>query len=89
MVNTLNENYEQMKGLVNSLSIEMDKLQNKKIKSSGLRVRASLLDIKRLCDTMRKQILVDVKAMPVRPRKKKEVVAEDEVEFEVEDEGII
>jgi hypothetical protein len=67
---TLNDNFERIKGLTNTLSIDFIKL-DKKVKCSGARVRQTLLDIKKLCDLMRRQVLSQVKEIPIKHRVKK------------------
>ena len=67
---TLNDNFERIKGLTNTLAIDFIKL-DKKVKCSGTRVRQTLLDIKKLCDLMRRQVLSQVKEIPIKHRVKK------------------
>lgn len=67
---TLNDNFERIKGLTNTLAIDFIKL-DKKVKCSGARVRQTLLDIKKLCDLMRRQVLSQVKEIPIKHRVKK------------------
>jgi hypothetical protein len=67
---TLNDNFERIKGLTNTLAIDFVKL-DKKVKCSGARVRQTLLDIKKLCDLMRRQVLSQVKEIPIKHRVKK------------------
>jgi len=67
-VKTIDENYKDLQALIECLNIDMDKFQEKKIKAAGQRARSNLLNTKKLCDTLRKQILAEIKAIPVKHR---------------------
>ena len=62
------QNYDKLKSCIDALSQDFDKFQSKNVKASGQRVRANLLDCKKLCDILRKQILVEIKSIPVKHR---------------------
>jgi hypothetical protein len=84
---TLNDNFERIKGLTNTLAIDFIKL-DKKVKCSGARVRQTLLDIKKLCDLMRRQVLSQVKEIPIKHRVKK--TKEDiELKTSITDEPVV
>lgn len=68
------KNYEMLQSMIASLAIDFKKFSEKKIKVAGCRVRGQLLDIKKLADVMRKEVLAEVKSMPVKTRKKKDKV---------------
>ena len=63
------DNLHVIQSLIDTTNIEINNLQNKKIKTSASKARANLLSIKKLCDTSRKQILEEVKKIPVKSRK--------------------
>jgi len=67
-VKTIEENYKDLQALIECLNIDVDKFQEKKIKAAGQRARSNLLNTKKLCDTLRKQILAEIKAIPVKHR---------------------
>jgi len=67
-VKTIDENYKDLQALIECLNIDVDKFQEKKIKAAGQRARSNLLNTKKLCDTLRKQILTEIKAIPVKHR---------------------
>ena len=81
---SIGENYENLKGTIGAINQDYEKFNNKKIRASGLRVRALLLNTKKLCDVLRKQINEDIKAIPIKHRNKssddenKETDCEDE-----------
>ncbi len=79
-IKTIDENYENLKALITSLNQDYEKFREKKVKASGQRVRASLLNIKKLCDVLRKDVIKDIKEIPVKSRKKKEEKKDDTVE---------
>jgi hypothetical protein len=62
------ENYKSLKAITEALDTDFTKFQGKKVKASGNRVRNNLLNIKKLCDVLRKQILVDIKEIPTKHR---------------------
>lgn len=65
---TTQENYEQLKSTIDALQVDFEKFQNKKVKAAGQRARNHLLTAKKLCDTLRKQIMTEMKAIPTRHR---------------------
>ena len=67
-MSTADTQYEELKSLVRSMEFEHKKFRLRKIKASGQRVRNTLLDIKKLCDKMRKDIQAEIKAMPTRSK---------------------
>ncbi len=79
-IKTIDENYENLKALITSLNQDYEKFREKKVKASGQRVRASLLNIKKLCDVLRKDVIKDIKEIPIKSRKKKEEKKDDTVE---------
>jgi hypothetical protein len=72
MESTMEENYESLKAVILGLSQEYEKFKSKKVKIAGSRVRNSLLNCKKLCDVLRKQVLLDIKSIPVKHREIKE-----------------
>jgi hypothetical protein len=62
--------YQQLKSLVNCLDDDYKKFSERKIKVSGNRLRNSLLSCKKLCDELRKDIITEIKAIPVKKRGK-------------------
>ena len=82
----MSDNYDELKCLIDALYLDFDKFRNKKVKASGQRARNILLNCKKLCDVMRKEILNDLKNMPIKQRKAKEEAKEEEAkEEEVEE----
>ena len=67
-VKTMSENYETLKATADAMTSDFDKFNSKKIKAAGQRVRSNLLTIKKLCDTLRKQIIADIKEIPIKHR---------------------
>lgn len=65
---TISENYEALVAICKSLSIDFEKFHDKSIKSAGLRVRNNLLNCRKLCNSLRKQVLNDLKALPIKHR---------------------
>ena len=64
-----------IRSYLDDLEEHMSKLQEKKVKSSGAKARGVLLKIKTLAHEMRKQVLLDVKEIPVKKSKKKVVIS--------------
>ena len=85
-IKTIDENYENLKALITSLNQDYEKFTQKKVKASGQRVRASLLNIKKLCDVLRKDVIKDIKEIPIKSRKKTDNVVEETSEGQVQDE---
>ena len=67
-VKTMSENYETLKATADAMTSDFEKFNSKKIKACGQRVRSNLLTIKKLCDTLRKQIIADIKDIPIKHR---------------------
>lgn len=67
-INSINENYKDLQALIECLNLDMDKFQKKKVKAAGQRARNNLLNTKKLCDKLRKQILAEIKAIPIKHR---------------------
>ena len=65
---TMSENYETIKATCDAMTSDFERFNSKKIKACGQRVRSNLLTIKKLCDTLRKQIINDIKAIPIKHR---------------------
>ena len=65
---SLEENYKNLQSIVDSINIDFDKFKTKKIKACGIRVRNNLLNIKKICDKLRVQLLKDIKDIGVKPR---------------------
>lgn len=65
---TLVENYEALKATIEALKIDYEKFQDRKVKAAGGRVRNNLLNCKKLCDKIRKQVLVEIKEIPTKHR---------------------
>ena len=63
------DNYKALKSIIETLDIDFSKFQHKKVKACGARVRNNLLNVKKLCDMLRKQILFDIKEIPTKHRK--------------------
>ena len=68
MTSTMSENYETLKATADAMTSDFEKFNSKKIKAAGQRVRSNLLTIKKLCDTLRKQIITDIKDIPIKHR---------------------
>lgn len=62
------DNYNSIKSLVNSMDIDYKKFRDKKVKASGNRLRNNLLNLKKLCDEVRKEILIEMEKIPVKHR---------------------
>jgi hypothetical protein len=66
---TMKENYDALKATIEALTLDYEKFNDKKVKAAGARVRNNLLNCKKLCDKLRKQVLVDITALPIKHRK--------------------
>jgi hypothetical protein len=62
------ENYENLKAVITALTNDYEKFKQKKVKAAGQRVRASLLNTKKLCDTLRKQVKEEINSIPIKHR---------------------
>ena len=70
MADTTEEDFQLIISLINTLNGDYEKLVLKKNQTSGKKLRATLLTIKKLCDTIRKSItakIVDIKNSRVVP----------------------
>ena len=65
--------------LISSVGLESQRFEAKPTKTGATRVRASLLQIKKLCDQMRKDVLADSKKIEVKPRRSAKVVPGEEM----------
>ena len=65
---SIDENYENLKAVILALGQDYEKFKSKKVKVAGARVRNNLLNTKKLCDTLRKQVLVQIKELPIKHR---------------------
>ena len=81
-IKTIDENYDNLKAVIIALTQDYEKFKSKKIKAAGQRVRNGLLNTKKLCDTLRKQVLADIKNLPIKHRSKSSSDEEDEVKSE-------
>ena len=75
-LSSLEQNYEDFKSVVQMINNDYEKFHIKKVKVSGQRCRNNLLTCKKLCDSLRKDILKEMKEMPVKSRNKKVEVPE-------------
>ena len=73
---SLENTYNSLKSNISAIEMDLKRFNNKKVKASGNRVRNNLLNIKKLCDELRKQILDETLKIPVRKRRKKVEVLE-------------
>lgn len=69
VIKSMTENYEALKAIIEALNQDFEKFNEKKVKAAGARVRNNLLNCKKLCDKLRKQVLADIKALPIKHRK--------------------
>jgi hypothetical protein len=67
---TMDENYENLKCLITALTQDYEKFNERKIKAAGQRVRNGLLNIKKLCDELRKQVKSEIVSIPIKHRTK-------------------
>ena len=58
-----------LKNYVEDLQEELNKIEEKKIKSSGAKARLLLQKIKLECNLLRKDVLTKVKSIPTKSRK--------------------
>ena len=82
---TIDENYDNLKAVITALTNDYEKFKQKKVKAAGQRVRASLLNTKKLCDTLRKQVKEEITAIPIKHRNKSSDEDEDKPEDKPED----
>jgi len=79
-MSTTAQNYEKIKSTINAMDTDYTKFTEKKIKASGNRLRNNLLNIKKLCDELRKQVLTEMEQIPTKPRKAKHQTQREEQE---------
>jgi hypothetical protein len=65
---TTKENYDTLKATIEALSKDFSKFEDKKVKAAGQRVRNNLLNAKKMCDTLRKQIMKEMRELPTKHR---------------------
>ena len=65
---TSKENYEQLRATIDTIQSDFEKFEAKKIKAAGQRVRNHLLNAKKLCDVLRKQIIDETRGLPTKHR---------------------
>ena len=82
---TIDENYDNLKAVITALTNDYEKFKQKKVKAAGQRVRASLLNTKKLCDILRKQVKDEITAIPIKHRNKSSDEDEDKPEDKSED----
>tara|TARA_R110000868_G_scaffold65714_4_gene196224 strand:+ start:504 stop:740 length:237 start_codon:yes stop_codon:yes gene_type:complete len=58
------DKFKELFAVVAVLEMDSKKFEEKPSKTSGARLRASLLTTKKLCDVLRKEVLTVVKAIP-------------------------
>ena len=78
-IKTIDENYDNLKAVITALTQDYEKFKSKKVKAAGQRVRNGLLNTKKLCDTLRKQVLADIREIPIKHRSKSSSDEEGEV----------
>lgn len=69
-IKTIDENYDNLKAVITALTNDYEKFKQKKVKAAGQRVRTSLLNTKKLCDTLRKQVKEEITSIPIKHRNK-------------------
>jgi len=82
-IKTIDENYDNLKAVITALTQDYEKFKSKKVKAAGQRVRNGLLNTKKLCDILRKQVLADMREIPIKHRFSK---SSDEEEVKSEEE---
>ena len=83
---TIDENYDNLKAVITALNQDYEKFKSKKVKIAGQRVRNGLLNTKKLCDILRKQVLTDIREMPIKHRKS--AIEEEKEEQKIEQKNI-
>jgi hypothetical protein len=66
---SIDENYENLKAVITALTQDYEKFKDKKVKAAGQRVRNGLLNTKKLCDELRKQVKAEINSIPIKHRK--------------------
>lgn len=67
-----NSHYDNIVGAVSTCGLELNKFKSTKQKEACKRARAQLLNIKKMCDALRKELKCEFDSIPVRHRKAKE-----------------
>jgi len=70
VIKTIDENYDNLKAVITALTSDYEKFKLKKVKAAGQRVRTSLLNTKKLCDILRKQVKEEIGSIPIKHRNK-------------------
>ena len=65
---TFHENIAVLKSHIEDLEAQIQRLEEKKVKSSGAKARSLLLKIKTLAHEMRKDVLTSVKDIPTKKK---------------------
>jgi hypothetical protein len=65
---SMSDNFKKLKATVEALEFDFSKFYDKRVKVAGSRCRNNLMNCKKLCDTLRKQILEDIKDLPTKHR---------------------
>jgi hypothetical protein len=82
-VKTIDDNYNNLKAVIMALTQDYEKFKTKKVKVAGARVRNNLLNCKKICDIMRKQVRTTEK-LPVEVEVEVEVVEPETLVVEPE-----
>lgn len=82
-IKTIDENYENLKAVITALTQDYEKFKSKKVKAAGQRVRNGLLNTKKLCDQLRKQVKEEINSIPVKHRKSSSSESEDSEEQKI------
>ena len=64
------ESYQKLKTIVESMGEDCSKFHDSKVKACATRYRAKLLQCKKLCTEIRKEVQVEVKSIPVKRKAK-------------------
>jgi hypothetical protein len=75
---TMEDNHKALQAIIEALNQDFTKFHAKKVKAAGARVRNNLLNCKKLCDKLRKQIQTEVRSLPVRHRIASDIKNDDE-----------
>ena len=70
-----------LQNAITEYNMELEKYNVKQTKISGTKIRGLLMQINKLTKEARKEILEAQKAVPKKPRAKKETVAEEDEEL--------
>ena len=88
-IKTIDENYDNLKAVITALTNDYEKFKQKKVKAAGQRVRASLLNTKKLCDTLRKQVKEEISSIPIKHRNKSSDEASTSEDDKPEEENVV